>query len=73
MTPAQEAKHLGLDSLKTAMEITGENRDYFAYMHKHKPIIFRAVIRGLVEQRMHEKVAEFQPWRLNPTNGYNNK
>lgn len=50
MTPAKEARRLGLESLTIAMEMTGENRLYFEYMVKHKPLIFKAVIMGLVSE-----------------------
>lgn len=55
MKPAEEAIHLGLGdehkSIKIAMEMTGENRYYFAHLHKTKPLVFRALIMGLVSQR----------------------
>lgn len=51
MTPAKEAKLLGLKSLTAAYSMTGENRYYFAYLHKTKPLVFKAVIMGLVSQQ----------------------
>jgi hypothetical protein len=48
MSPSAEAKKLGMKSLKQAIDASGESRRWFERIHKSKPMIFRAVIIGLL-------------------------
>ena len=48
MTPAQQAKSVGLKSLTAVSEITGVSLNTLTNWHKHKPRLFAILLLGCV-------------------------
>ena len=58
MTPAQQARALGLDSLSQVTRLTGVSPQTLANWHKHKSKLFKVVLMGcVVEARQIEPSA----------------
>jgi len=46
MTPAQQAKEAGLQSLASVSDLTGVSYQTLSNWHRHKPELFRIVLLG---------------------------
>jgi len=54
MTPAQQAKAAGLKSLTTVKVLTGVSLQTLTNWHRHKPELFRIVLKGCVSQETNQ-------------------
>lgn len=56
MTPSQQCKLAGLDSLNQVCELTGQSAQTLSNWAKNKPELFRVVLAGCVLIDLNERI-----------------